>query len=203
VSIFPHSARDVLTWDRLERYTSAQVVDSSGAASSQGAALAGRLALPGTPFQVSRPHSPTTSMQTNPTSVQEPPLQGDIPSPTQCPISLGFSKPPASIHIYDFQGQSASPNPLPPGVESRDGYPGFPVLVRSNTIGTATVLRHHTGGSSGSPGGYGDYHISGSEPRVWPGVISRRQTSTSEKDGTSKGAENEAKGGDHGSVAGG
>lgn len=199
MGLFSHSAKNILTWDRLERYTSAQVVASAGAAGSQG-----RLTLPGTPFQGSRPHSPTTSMQTNPTSVQEPPsLQGGLPSPTQCPISLGFSKPPASVHIYDFQGQSASPNTLPPGTESRDSYPGFPVLARSNTIGTATVLRHHTGGSSGSPGGYGDYHISGSEPRVWPGVISRRQTSTSEKDVTSKGAENEAKGGDHGSVAGG
>jgi len=180
-------------------------VAGSGAAGPQGATLAGRLMLPGTPFQVSRPHSPTTSMQTNPTSVQEPPpLQGGPPSPTQCPISPGFPKLPASVHTYDFQGQGASPNPpLPPGTESRDGYSGFPLLARANTIGTAAVLRHHTGGSSGSPGGYGDYHISGSEPRVWPGVISRRQTSTSEKDSTSKGAENEAKSGDHGSVAGG
>lgn len=178
---------------------------SSGAAGPQGATLAGRLMLPGTPFQVSRPHSPTTSMQTNPTSVQEPPsLQGGPPSPTQCPVSPGFPKLSASVHTHDFQGQGASPNPpLPPGTESRDGYPGFPVLARASTTGTATVLRHHTGGSSGSPGGYGDYHISGSEPRVWPGVISRRQTSISEKDGTSKGAENEAKSGDHGSVAGG
>ncbi|PWW79313.1 AMP deaminase [Tuber magnatum] len=182
----------------LERYTSAQVVVGA-------TGLAGRLTLPETPFQASRPHSPTTSMQTNPTSVQVPPsLQGDLPSPTQPPVSLGSSKLPTCVHVHDFQGHTTSPNPpLPSGAESRDGYPSFPILARSNTTGTAAVLRHHTGGSSGGPGNYGDYHISGSEPRVWPGVISRRQASTSEKDGTHKGVENEAKGSNNGSVTGG
>ncbi|KAG0636083.1 hypothetical protein HOY80DRAFT_386128 [Tuber brumale] len=183
----------------LGRYTSAQAV--AGASGPQGAGLAGRLTLPGTPFQAFRSPSPTTSMQTNPTSVQGSFAEGDLPSPTQFPMSPGSSKLLASAQVHDLQGQTASPNP--PGTESRDGYPSFPAPVRANTTGTAAVLRHHTSGSSGSPGGYGDYHISGSEPRVWPGVISRRQASTSEKDGTNKGVENEAKGSNNGSVAGG
>ncbi|RPA98044.1 AMP deaminase [Choiromyces venosus 120613-1] len=188
----------------LERYTSTQGATGSSAAGPQSATLAGRLTLPGTQFQASRPHSPTTSMQTNPTSVQEQPsLQGDLIMSTQFPMSPGSTGLPSSIHIRDFQSQGVSPNsPLASEMESRDGYPSFPTLARANTIGTATVLRHHTGGSSGSPGGYGDYHISGSEPRVWPGVISRRQASTSEKDGPNKGVEREAKGSNHGSVTG-
>ncbi|CAZ85602.1 unnamed protein product [Tuber melanosporum] len=184
----------------LGRYTSAQAM--ANAAGPQGAGLAGRLTLPGSPFPGFRPPSPTTSMQTNPTSVQEPPSpQGDLPLPIQFPTSPGSSKLLASVHIHDLQGQTASPNP--PGTESRDGYPSFPVPARANTTGTAALLRHHTSGSSGSPSGYGDYHISGSEPRVWPGVISRRQASISEKDCTNKGVENEAKGSNNGSVAGG
>lgn len=59
--------------------------------------------------------------------------------------------------------------------------PTMPQLLRANTLATSTVME-----SSMSPGGYGDFHISGSEPRVWPGVISRRHVSSSEKDGIVK-----------------
>lgn len=65
--------------------------------------------------------------------------------------------------------------------------PTMPQLLRANTLATSTVME-----GSMSPGGYvegmRDFHISGSEPRVWPGVISRR----SEKDGIAKEATKES-----------
>lgn len=68
----------------------------------------------------------------------------------------------------------------------------MPQLLRANTLATSTVIE-----GSMSPGGYAegvrDFHISGSEPRVWPGVISRRQASSSEKDGLAREGSKESK----------
>jgi AMP deaminase len=152
-----------MSYCRIERYTSSQT--SAGAAESAFRSM--RLALPGAgaPFQASRPHSPTTSMQTNPTSVPHTPSPPPLPPPAT-------SKLPAS-DLYP----AASPLPLADGLHP-------PALVRASTIATPTTTasRHH-------PDAGGDYHISGSEPRVWPGVISRRRASASEQggDGTVKG----------------
>lgn len=70
--------------------------------------------------------------------------------------------------------------------------PTMPQLLRANTLATSTVME-----GSMSPGGYvegmRDFHISGSEPRVWPGVISRRQVSSSEKDGIAREVTKESK----------
>lgn len=91
-----------------------------------------------------------------------------------------------------------------PAQERTDGMqtPTVPQLSRANTLATSTVMG--TGGSSISPGGYvegmKDLHISGSEPRVWPGVISRRQASSSEKDSLTREGTKESK---PSSVAGG
>lgn len=74
--------------------------------------------------------------------------------------------------------------------------PTMPQLLRANTLATSTVVEGSTS-SGGYAEGMRDLHISGSEPRVWPGVISRRQASSSEKDGLTEGGTKES------SIAGG
>ncbi|KAI5776656.1 hypothetical protein EDC01DRAFT_681312 [Geopyxis carbonaria] len=126
----------------IDRYTSIQTPATNSAMSLNLSLL---------PDSVSkRPHSPTTSMQTNPTSI---------------------------IQDHSTLSQRHSSRK----VQTKDGYDTLP--------SPGLIPKHITGGSNhGNTGDvYNDPHIIGSEPRVWPGVVSssmRRQPSESGGDST-------------------
>lgn len=99
----------------------------------------------------------------------------------QNPLSPGSSKLSASFTAHEIS-QASAIHILGSAAQERVDGLTMPQLLRANTLATSTVME----GSMGSGGyveGMRDFHISGSEPRVWPGVISRRQVSSSEKDG--------------------
>ena len=146
--------------NRIERYAVAQYPQET-AAPPQPA----EFPLPMTALDLYRPYSPTTSMQTN---------------PTRAGTVVDFSNTPSK-----FTGRI---------LHSRDGTvsPGG-FVMRHTTGGSAgtqgSQLTQQEGSAGGShhvgSGAYRDVHLTGSEPRVWPGVISssvRRQSSMSEMD---------------------
>ncbi|KAI5850426.1 hypothetical protein DFP73DRAFT_524175 [Morchella snyderi] len=172
----------------IERYTS-----QASSQKPSHATLPTKLLLPTSAAQGSRPHSPTTSMQTNPTSVAN---FSTTASMGGRPAFLDAISPGSSRLSTSFTPYEMYQNPMNTGLNiagtdrghnSVDGTntPTHPPLSRANTLATSTVME---GGGSRSPGGYidgmKDLHISGSEPRVWPGAFSRRQTSLSEKEGS-------------------
>lgn len=170
------------------------------------AVLQTKLLLPMAAAQGSRPHSPTTSMQTNPTSVGQLPPTWTAGQPLLLPnpLSPGSSKLSSSFTPHEILQNPMSTGLNIAGGKRADGAQTLtmPPLSRANTLATSTVMEG--GGSSRSPGGYvegmKDLHINGPEPRVWPGVISRRQASASEKDGPIRESSRESK---PGSAAGG
>lgn len=111
-----------------------------------------------------RPHSPATSMQTNPTI--------------------------ATSALPDQGGTQLKPFPPLKRLQSMDGYETGPPTSPGGSVG----LPKHSMGSGSSVGvpvdGYIGIHIAGSEPRVWPGAISssmRKQPSGgSESDGVNR-----------------
>lgn len=118
----------------------------------------------------------------------------------QNPLSPGSSKLSSSFTAHEISQNPIGAGLHIPGSAAQERVDGMqisvmPQLSRANTLATSTVMG--TSNNSISPGGYvegmKDLHISGFEPRVWPGVISRRQASSSEKDGLTREGTKESK----------
>ncbi|KAK6340915.1 AMP deaminase [Orbilia brochopaga] len=147
----------------------------------------------GGPPGISRPQSPTTSMYTNPTtsvamtpsihSYQVPPT---TPKMMMMPSAEDMQTPTERIpYGLEFSlSRSRSKNegkPTAGGSTSAPGGGGAGTLTRQDSLENVVKAT-------------GDMGISGGEPRLWPGMISRQMTASLAVDG-GEGEEGDVRGG--------
>ena len=113
-----------------------------------------------------RPHSPTSSMSTNASSSMMP---NDSGAQQYQAFPAQAARIPAShsqVHLENHQGSQPDGSPLQQAT-SREGRR---LHSNSNAI-PSSVTRE----GSWPVEGFGDLHLSGSEPRIFPGIVSRTQ----------------------------
>lgn len=135
--------------------------------------------------ETNQPPSPTSLMKTNAssaslavdTTAQAQPYQ---PFPAQ---AARIRQNPSQVHLADDHPRTGSSSH--PGNQSPLMHPSSNAITSPNT-----GIRERDTSSSWPVEGFADLHLSGSEPRIFPGVVSRgqrrdsiRQSSISETDG--------------------